>query len=106
MAQLSLIGFLKPQAPDATTETESQPCQENETVSAMQSETCDAECCCMTRDKPNQPTSIHALAQTKHIQGSRARYVKDSWFKDHSWLSLCTTSTQNSIKKYLRLPKI
>ena len=63
----------------------------SETVSDLQ--TCDAECCCMARDihKPNQPTSKLVLARTKRIQGSQARYVQDSWFKDHTWLTLCTT---------------
>ena len=75
------------------TETEStcpgeQP-SHNETVSDLK--TCDAECCCMTRDKPNQPTSKHVLARTKRIQGSQARYVQANWYKDHTWLTLCTT---------------
>ena len=43
----------------------------SETVSDLQ--TCDAECYCMARDKPNQPTSKLVLARTKRIQGSQAR---------------------------------
>ena len=76
----------------SVTETEStspgdQPSQ-SETVSNLQ--TCDAECYCMTRHKPYQPMSKHVLARTKCIQGSQARYVQNNWFKDYTWLTLCT----------------
>ena len=60
----------------SVTETEStspgdQPFH-SKTVSDLQ--TCDAELCCMTRDKPIQPTSKHVLARTKHNQGSQVTY--------------------------------
>ena len=31
---------------------------------------CTADCCCLTRDKPNQPTEKIVLAKTKKFQGS------------------------------------
>ena len=55
-----------------------------------ESQGCDADCCNLSRDKPNQPTAEDILASTKRIQGSQARYVQSSWFKQHTWLTLRT----------------
>ena len=61
------------------------------TVPESGSQSCDVDCCSLIRDKPNQPTSKDVLSGTKRMQGSQARYVQSSWFKQHSWLSLCTS---------------
>ena len=52
---------------------------------------CEAECCSQSREKPNQPTSKDVLAGTKRMQGPQARYVQADWFKQHTWLTLCTS---------------
>ena len=61
------------------------------TVLESGSQGCDADCCNLTRDKPNQPTSKDILASTKRMQGSQARYVQSNWFKQHTWLTLYTS---------------
>ena len=56
---------------------------------------CTADCCCIARENPNQPISKEILLCTKRIQGhgknQQCRYVQASWFKQHTWLTLCTT---------------
>lgn len=56
---------------------------------------CAADCCNPSRDKPYQPDTKEILDRTKQIQGQgkneQARYVQASWFKQHSWLTLCTS---------------
>ena len=56
---------------------------------------CAAECWSLTRGKPYQPTSKDILAKTKRIQGhgrnQQAGYVQPKCFKEHSWLTPCTT---------------
>ena len=45
---------------------------------------CIADCCSLTRDKPNQPTEKSVLTKTKRFQGSgksrQARCVQPCWF--------------------------
>ena len=72
-----------------TNEMLSEPSCSTVPESGLQS--CDADCCSLIRDKPNQPTSKDVISGTKRMQGSQARYVQSSWFKQHSWLSLCTS---------------
>ena len=68
----------------------------DEIEDATVSETkCIADCCSLTRDKPNQPTEKSVLTKTKRFQGSgksrQARCVQPCWFQKHRWLSLCAT---------------
>ena len=56
-------------------------------------EDCSSDCCKLSRDKPNQPTSSKVLAATKRVQGKgksrQARFVQATWFSRYPWLSLC-----------------
>jgi hypothetical protein len=77
-----------------TDEMLSEPSREthaSSTVPQSGSQSCDADCCSLTRDKPNQPTSNDILSSTKRMQGSQARYVQSTWFKQHTWLTICTS---------------
>lgn len=62
------------------------------------SQGCDADCCNLTRDKPDKPTDKHILASTKQMQGSPARYVQSNWFKQHTQLTLSVETHQNHIQ--------
>ena len=31
------------------------------------------------------------LVSTRQVQGPQARFVQSSWFKQHTWLTLCTS---------------
>ena len=68
---------------------------ESETTGNKSADFCAADCCSPTRDKPYQPDTKDILAKTKRIQGQgkteQARYVQASWFKQYTWLTLCTS---------------
>ena len=94
--QLSLVSFLTTNVPEAEqTQAEDEgpshiEAQSSEVGNSTES-SCEADCCSVSRDKPNQPTSREVLAATKRMQGPQARYVQAGWFKQHTWMTLGTS---------------
>ena len=75
--------------------TSSSSRSESETTGNKSADFCAADCGSPTRDKPYQPDTKDILAKTKRIEGQgkneQARYVQASWFKQYTWLTLCTS---------------
>ena len=63
---------------------------ESASFSTVINSVCDAECCQMhITGKPYHPPN--SLLISKGIQGRLNHYFKQSWVKDHLWISYCTT---------------
>ena len=79
--QLSLVSFLTTNVPEAeSTQAEDEGPNYSETqsieVGNSTESSCEADCCSVSRDKPNHPTSRDAMKRT---QGPQARYVQPGW---------------------------
>lgn len=89
------VTTLQSPAVSVTCESSTSSRSESETTGNKSADFCAADCCSPTRDKPYQPDTKDILVKTKRIEGQgkneQARYVQASWFKQYTWLTLCTS---------------